>query len=118
MNFINAKLDGVIVDKYNYKKIIKYLFVDEDSWENVYPTIIPNWDRSPRSGKKALIWHNCTPELFRESIRSAIDLVKNKKEEHRILFLQSWNEWGEGNYVEPDLKFGKAYLNVLKDMLK
>jgi len=118
LNFINAKLDGVIVDKYNYKKIIKYLFVDEDSWENVYPTIIPNWDRSPRSGKKALIWHNCTPELFRESIRSAIDLVKNKKEEHRILFLQSWNEWGEGNYVEPDLKFGKAYLNVLKDMLK
>jgi len=40
--------------------------------------------------------------------------VKDKEEEHKILFLRSWNEWGEGNYVEPDLKFGHGFLDVLK----
>jgi hypothetical protein len=118
LNLINKEFDGIIADKYNYKKIIKHLFVDEDSWNNVYPTIIPNWDRSPRSGKKALIWYNTTPELFRESVKSAIEIIKDKPSEHKILFLQSWNEWGEGNYVEPDIMYGKGYLNVLRDLIK
>lgn len=35
----------------------------------------------------------------------------------RILFLKSWNEWGEGNYVEPDLKYGRGYLDALREAL-
>ena len=38
-------------------------------------------------------------------------------QEHKILFLQSWNEWGEGNYVEPDLKYGRKFLDVLRELL-
>lgn len=115
--FLDVKLNIQILKKYDYKKIIKHLYASEDSWENVYPTIIPNWDRSARSGKKAVIWHESTPALFKENIEECIDLIKNKDEEHRVIFLQSWNEWAEGNYVEPDLKFGKGYLNALKDSL-
>lgn len=102
---------------FDYKKIIKYLFVPEDKWDNVYPTILPNWDRSPRSGKKANIYNNSTPENFRIHLKDAINLIKDKQEEHKILFLMSWNEWGEGNYVEPDLKYGHGYLDVLKEEL-
>ena len=102
---------------FDYKKIIKYLFVPEDRWENVYPTILPNWDRSPRSGKEANIYHDSTPENFRTHLRDALDIVKDKNDEHKILFLMSWNEWGEGNYVEPDLKYGHGYLNVIKEEL-
>ena len=86
-------------------------------WDNVYPTILPNWDRSPRSGKKANIYNNSTPENFRIHLKDAINLIKDKQEEHKILFLMSWNEWGEGNYVEPDLKYGHGYLDVLKEEL-
>ena len=43
--------------------------------------------------------------------------LKKKQEEHKILFLMSWNEWAEGNYVEPDLRYGHGYLNVLKEKL-
>lgn len=106
-----------ILVKFNYKSIIKYLFVEEDTWENVYPTIIPNWDRSPRSGKKALIWYNTTPALFYKHILDALKIVENKKSEHKIIFLQSWNEWGEGNYVEPDIKYGTGYLDSLRKAL-
>lgn len=102
---------------FDYKKIIKHLFVPEDRWENVYPTILPNWDRSPRGGKEANIYHNSTPENFRLHLKDALNLIKDKQDEHKILFLMSWNEWGEGNYVEPDLRYGHGYLNVIKEEL-
>ena len=103
----------------NYSKIIKHYYVPEDSRENVYPTIIPNFDRSPRAGKNTNnLWHKSTPELFGKMVKSALDLVKDKQAEHKIIFLQSWNEWGEGNYMEPDLKFGKRYIEILANLLK
>ncbi len=95
----------------------KYLYVPEDKWENVFPTLLPNWDRSPRSGVKARIYINSTPKVFYKQLMHALSLVQNKQPEHRILFLQSWNEWAEGNYVEPDLKYGHGYLDVLRELL-
>ena len=113
------KLSNVnFVKVFDYRKIIKYLFVPEDRMENVYPTILPNWDRTPRSGKEANIYHNSTPENFRIHLKDALNIVKDKQDEHKILFLMSWNEWGEGNYVEPDLKYGHGYLDVLREELK
>ncbi len=99
------------------KDINKHLFTPVDASENVFPTIVPNFDRSPRAGTKAHIWIGSTPDLFREQLRQALSLLKNKQEEHKILFLQSWNEWAEGNYVEPDLKFGHGYLDVIKECI-
>ena len=106
-----------LLNVFEYRDIIKHLFVPEDKWENVYPTILPNWDRSARSGKKANIYHHSTPELFRRHLQEAIAIVKDKQPEHRILFLMSWNEWAEGNYVEPDLKYGRQYLEVIHSEL-
>lgn len=106
-----------LLKRFDYREIIKYLFVPEDCWDNVYPTLLPNWDRSARSGKKAVIYENSTPENFEKHLLQALDIIKNKPEEQRFLFLQSWNEWAEGNYVEPDLKFGHGYLEVLKNNL-
>lgn len=103
-----------LLKKYNHADIIKHLYVKEDSVENIHPTIIPNWDRSPREGSMAAIDYNCTPEVFEKNVKDAISLVENKQYEHRIIFLQAWNEWAEGNHVEPDLKYGHGYLDVLK----
>lgn len=103
--------------KYDYKDIIKDYFSDVDLNENVYPTIIANYDRSPRGGKQAVIFYNSNPDLFRDHIGQALSVVSCKQPEHRILFLRSWNEWGEGNYVEPDSEFGRLYLDVLRDCL-
>lgn len=103
---------------FDQKKINEHIFVPEDKWENVYPTIMPNWDRSPRAGRNAIIYVNSTPEVFKQHILDAVELVKDKAPEHRILFLKSWNEWGEGNYVEPDLRYGKGYIKALAEVLK
>ncbi len=103
------------VNVYKYADAIKYFSGEEDMAEDCHPSIIPNWDHSPRSGGKGLILHNSTPELFRQHIRTVFNLVKDKPLEKRIVFVKSWNEWGEGNYMEPDLKYGKAYLEIFKE---
>lgn len=110
-------LGGNIPDTYNYRDLIKYLYTTTDSRENVYPTLIPQFDRSPRGGREAVIYTNSTPELFKKSIETVLPLVENKEDEHKIIFLQSWNEWGEGNYVEPDIVYGHGYLDALKKCL-
>lgn len=107
------KYDTLI--KYNQRRINKHLLVKEDSWENVYPTLYSNMDRSPRAGKRAAIYTNSTPEVFKELLENAIDLVKNKEYDHRLIFVRSWNEWGEGNHIEPDLKYGHGFLDAIRD---
>lgn len=101
------------LDKYPYKKIIRHLLSDWEKKENCYPQIIPNWDRSPRGGRRAVIYTGSTPELFQQHAEEAIATVSDKSDEHKIIFLRSWNEWAEGNYMEPDLIFGKGYINAL-----
>ena len=106
------------LDKYPYAKIIKNFYCESDKLETTYPQIIPNWDRSPRGGVRAVIYTGSTPELFKKHVEDALNLIKDKHPEHRILFLRSWNEWAEGNYMEPDLKFGHGYLDALKSVIK
>lgn len=103
--------------RYNYAKVMPHYYSKEDSWENIFPTIMPQWDRSPRSGAKDGIYVNATPKNFQKHIEHALQVICNKKKEHQILFLRSWNEWAEGNYVEPDLKYGHGFLDALKTTL-
>jgi len=105
------------VRKFKQKDIIEKVYTEEDRWVNSYPTILPNWDRTPRSGKKSVIYTDSTPEVFKQNIEYALDILKNRDDEHKLVFLQSWNEWGEGNYVEPDQKFGRGYLDVLAESI-
>lgn len=101
----------------NYEKITQHFFAPEDSWQNVYPSIFPQWDRTPRAGNSEGVYVNATPTTFKKHIQNALNVIKNKDMEHRILFLRAWNEWGEGNYVEPDLKYGHGFLDAIKEVI-
>ena len=114
---IRRKLDIVPLDKYDYQKLYKDLITERDKEEFIYPCIIPGWDRSPRSGRRAVIWYNNTPEYWKKHVQMAVDAVQNKEDEHKIIILRSWNEWGEGNFVEPDKLWGHAFLDSLKEVL-
>ncbi|MCQ2120338.1 MAG: glycoside hydrolase family 99-like domain-containing protein [Fibrobacter sp.] len=99
----------VIID---YLKSSNFLWNAEfDVQENFIPTILPNWDHSPRSGKNAIILKNATPESFKKLCLKTFCGIQQKR--NKIIFLKSWNEWGEGNYMEPDLKYGKQYIKAL-----
>ena len=74
-----------------------------------------NWDNTPRSGAGGYVLAGGTPELFRTHLRDALTRARARPEPHQIVFLKSWNEWAEGNYVEPDQEYGRAYLEVIRD---
>lgn len=102
---------GQVLD---FKRASKYFFGEDDRLEYCYPTVIPNYDHSPRSGFAGHIFVNSTPSVFFHNMLKAREILQEKEPEHRIVFLRSWNEWGEGNYVEPDLTYGLQYLQMLK----
>lgn len=102
---------------YEYKEAMKYFIRNKNCPDLELPSIVPNWDTTARLGKNAVILHNSNPELFRVHVKEVLKSVENKNLEENIVFIKSWNEWAEGNYMEPDRKFGKQYLEVLKSEL-
>lgn len=100
---------------FEYADAMKYFLREGKSPINEYPSIVPNWDSTPRLGAKGVVLRNPHPELFRQHVREALTKVAHKPFEHRILFAKSWNEWAEGNYLEPDREFGRGFLEVLRD---
>jgi hypothetical protein len=103
---------------YDYGKAIKGFFSPEDRWENVFPTIMPQYDRTARIGKAEGIYINSTPANFDKHVSDVMDVIKNKNPEHQLVFLDAWNEWAEGCYVEPDTKYGHGFLDVLTKYFK
>lgn len=102
----------------DYKRSFPKFLGKAELRNNVYPTLIPNWDHTPRSGKGGYVYTHSTPSLFELHAKQILSAVAHKPEQDQIVFLKSWNEWGEGNYMEPDLKYGKGYLETLARALK
>ena len=100
---------------FHYEDAMLFFMEDSPPQKLTYPCAIPNWDNSPRSGRRALILNGSSPELFRRHLRKVLHQAKTLPAENRIVFVKSWNEWGEGNYLEPDLKFGHQYLDVVRE---
>ena len=88
---------------------------DFDSDENVIPFMMPQWDHTPRSGLKGYLVQGATPKLFQQQAVKVLELVKHKK--NKLIMLKSWNEWAEGNYMEPDIFYGKGYIEALKNAI-
>lgn len=102
---------------FNYKRLLPYMVTDVERREDVFPTLMPNWDHSPRSGRAAMVLTGSTPEVFGRHIDDVLAVTAPKRPDRKIVFIKSWNEWGEGNYMEPDLRYGKGYIQILREKL-
>jgi len=111
---LNKYLTGV-PQVYSYKTVSKFFFDTKiDKSEKIFPTLITGWDHSPRSAREALVLTDYTPDNFESSVKEVMSIIKDKKKDNRLVFVKSWNEWAEGNYLEPDMRWGKRFLEVLK----
>ena len=116
-NIIKEKLSRLLktpLNAYEYSSAMKFFLAPEGKRDDVIPVLVSNWDYTPRRGIGGLILKNSTPDLFYEHVKQAMEQIKDKPESKQVLFLKSWNEWGEGNYIEPDLEFGKKYIQALR----
>jgi lipopolysaccharide biosynthesis protein len=90
---------------------------DDLDRDHYLPAVYPNWDNTPRSGRRGLVLHGASPEKFRPHVRAAVDTLAERSADERLLWVKSWNEWAEGNHLEPDLRFGHGWLKVLHEEL-
>lgn len=99
---------------HSYEKAIKY-FLPDSLPPTRFPSVINGWDNSPRSGERGLVLTGTTPQLFAGALRKAFNLTRGRQQtkDGRLVFLKSWNEWAEGNHLEPDLRDGHAYLQAI-----
>lgn len=81
------------------------------------PCVYPNWDNTPRSGRGGLALTGASPEKFGRNVRDAVATLADRPEQERILWVKSWNEWAEGNHLEPDLVHGRRWLEALREGL-
>lgn len=96
---------------------IKLFKTSFDGDYDVFPTVFPNWDHTPRTGRKGTVLYNSTPEKFENAMRYAVSSIRYKPKERQFIFIKSWNEWAEGNYLEPDLKWGTRYLEAVRNVV-
>ena len=120
MRRVEEFLTGIPRRALNYEKHYHSLIDPEyDKAVDVIPQLIPQWDHSPRSGHKAqAIFYNSEPEFFKKHAIEALKAIKDKPLTYQILMIKSWNEWAEGNYMEPDLKHGHGYIKALKEAIE
>ena len=78
--------------------------------------LLPNYDHSPRSGKNAIILTDSTPEAFGNLLKGAKKILDKNEGKQKFVFIKAWNEWGEGNYLEPDLKYGRGFLEQIRNV--
>ena len=97
-----------------YSEASRWFVAEAETQENVFPTIIPNWDHTPRTGRRGLVLHGSDPDRFEAHLKDVMSYIDHKPLEHRIAFVKSWNEWAEGNYLEPDIRFGMRYLEAIE----
>lgn len=82
-----------------------------------YPLAIPNWDNTPRVHQEGSVYTGCSPKEFKKHLAVCLEQAKkNSNPDKQIVFIKSWNEWAEGNILEPEEEFGLGYLEVIKEL--
>lgn len=117
--YIKREFLGVPSNLFKYENYVKYFLANYCYDKRIIPCPMPNYDHSPRSQRKGIILSDSTPALWKELLEGIIQKCqKDNDSDEQIIFIKAWNEWGEGNYLEPDLKFGKKYLDVIKNVVR
>lgn len=83
-----------------------------------YPAIMPMWDNTARRNHRGTIFNGSTPSLYKKWLKDILNnLDRNTELDEKRVFINAWNEWGEGAYMEPDYGFGYAYLQATYEAL-
>jgi lipopolysaccharide biosynthesis protein len=108
-------------------------FIDRVSYDRVWEALLSraasrpglrtylgafvDWDNSPRRGRDGTVFVGSSPEKFGAYFRRQLDRARDVARTE-LVFVNAWNEWAEGAYLEPDVRYGPAYLRALRDSVR
>lgn len=100
----------VFVERSNHYKRSRY---------KLFRSVCPSWDNTARRKKKGTVFVNSAPALYQRWLENAIaDTVAHQPSpDERLIFVNAWNEWAEGAHLEPDERYGYAWLQATRNAL-
>ena len=110
------KKSPIMPTLWNYRKYTKKACQDfERNIIKEFPGITPCWDNSPRRiGREFFALKKSTPKLYEKWLKFLLNHFTSYSSEENFIFINAWNEWAEGCHLEPDQKWGRAYLEATK----
>lgn len=102
----------------DYKKYMDYSLSQPSPSFKLYPGIFPSWDNSARRlSQNFMAFKNSSPSLYGQWLKKIVEKYMPFSEDENFIFVNAWNEWAEGNHLEPDTKWGRAYLEETKRVM-
>ena len=98
----------------DYGALVRRALDEPDPPYTRFPCVTPGWDNSPRRESGPFILRNSTPELYERWLRAAIAKLRPRSRDQKLVFVNAWNEWAEGNHLEPCRRWGRAYLEATR----
>jgi GT2 family glycosyltransferase/SAM-dependent methyltransferase len=113
---LNPDFKGVVSD---YREtVLKYIQKEIPAYIH-FRSVLPNWDNTPRRQNDGYIFHYSSPGAYQAWLEKMIEITREQNgPEERIIFINAWNEWGEGCHLEPDRRFGHGYLEATRNALE
>lgn len=113
---INPDYAGTVAD---YRDLaVRYVTRDAPAYIR-FRGVIPGWDNTARRQNNSFCFEHATPGGFQAWLEEAIEQTRIQHYgDERLVFVNAWNEWAEGAYLEPDRKFGHTYLEAVKNALE
>ncbi|MBF2026249.1 MAG: glycoside hydrolase family 99-like domain-containing protein [Oscillatoriales cyanobacterium C42_A2020_001] len=102
---------------FDYAKLVENMSQKQPVEYKRFPCVTPSWDNTARRSTGAVVFRDSTPELYEQWLVQAIKKIPTSNPDERIVFINAWNEWGEGCHLEPCQKWGRDYLEATRRVL-
>ena len=103
---------------YEYEDLVRRALAAPLPGYSRIPCVCPGWDNSPRRETGAVIFRNSSPESYERWLREVVNRNEARISPESLVFINAWNEWAEGNHLEPCQKWGRAYLEATRRALR
>ena len=97
---------------HGYDEVVQSMLAKPPVPYKRFPSVTPSWDNTPRRKRGKLILRDATPQLFEDWLTTVLSRFEPFSPEENFVFVNAWNEWGEGNHLEPDERWGHAWLEA------
>jgi lipopolysaccharide biosynthesis protein len=123
-NLINSEYSGYI---FRYQDVVDFEisrygdpgFGEKDGSAARFPGVMVAWDNEARKPSRGNVFHGSTPRLYHDWLSAAASYTKRRNNpDAQLVFVNAWNEWAEGAYLEPDQRFGYSYLAATADVIR